>query len=75
MLKPSECRLGGTGHVGDWLQGGALRFEPGKPDGTPRKLLDVSRLNGLGWRPRIRLKDGIGSTYAWFKAHCSDVRC
>jgi GDP-L-fucose synthase len=54
---------------------GALEFDTGKPDGTPRKLLDVSRLNGLGWRPRIRLKDGIESTYAWFKAHCSDVRC
>ena len=39
-----------------------------KPDGTPRKLLDVSRLKGLGWRPRIGLREGLESTYAWFLA-------
>ena len=44
----------------------AIRFDPSKPDGTPRKLLDVSRLTGLGWRARIRLEDGIASTYAWY---------
>lgn len=49
---------------------GGLSFDPSKPDGTPRKLLDVSRLNGLGWRPRIPLKAGIESTYAWFKGAC-----
>jgi GDP-L-fucose synthase len=53
---------------------GTLKFDPAKPDGTPRKLLDVSRLNGLGWHPRVSLKEGIESTYAWFKAHCSDAR-
>ena len=37
-----------------------------KPDGTPRKLLDTSRLTGLGWRPSIALRDGIAETYAWF---------
>lgn len=53
---------------------GGLSFDPSKPDGTPRKLLDVSRLNGLGWRPRIPLKAGIESTYAWFKEHAAEAR-
>lgn len=46
--------------------GGELRFDASKPDGTPRKLLDTSRLSALGWRPRIRLEDGIRTTYEWF---------
>ena len=45
---------------------GALRFDPAYPDGTPRKLMDVSRLTALGWRPRIDLRDGLASTYAWY---------
>jgi GDP-L-fucose synthase len=53
---------------------GELAFDPTKPDGTPRKLLDVSRLHGLGWRPRIPLKDGIGATYTWFKEHAAEAR-
>ena len=53
---------------------GALTFDHSKPDGTPRKLLDVSRLQGLGWRPRISLRAGIESTYAWFKEHAADAR-
>ena len=43
-----------------------LVFDSSKPDGMPRKLLDVSRLHALGWRHRIALKDGIRSTYAWY---------
>jgi GDP-L-fucose synthase len=54
--------------------GGGLNFDPSKPDGTPRKLLDVSRMKGLGWRPRIPLKAGIESTYAWFKEHAAEAR-
>jgi GDP-L-fucose synthase len=53
---------------------GRLIFDPTKPDGTPRKLLDVSRLTGLGWQPRIPLRDGIGRTYAWFTEHFSEAR-
>ncbi|MGB6355398.1 MAG: GDP-L-fucose synthase [Steroidobacteraceae bacterium] len=53
---------------------GHLVFDSTKPDGTPRKLLDVGRLNGLGWQPRIALKDGIERTYAWFKEHSADAR-
>ena len=43
-----------------------LIFDDTKPDGAPRKLLDVSRLNALGWRHRIELQDGIAATYDWF---------
>jgi GDP-L-fucose synthase len=53
---------------------GSLTFDHSKPDGTPRKLLDASRLRSLGWRPRISLRAGIESTYAWFKEHAADAR-
>lgn len=53
---------------------GRLDFDSSKPDGTPRKLLDVSRLSGLGWRPRISLRAGIERTYAWFSQHLADAR-
>ncbi|RPI03017.1 MAG: GDP-L-fucose synthase [Zetaproteobacteria bacterium] len=43
-----------------------IRFDPSKPDGMPRKLLDVTRLHALGWKHTIALADGIRSTYAWF---------
>lgn len=43
---------------------GRATFDTTKPDGTPRKLLDISRMTALGWKPRIALRDGIGSTYA-----------
>ncbi len=46
-----------------------LHFDTSKPDGTPRKLLDVSRISDLGWRAEIPLRDGIESTYAWFLGH------
>ena len=45
---------------------GQLEFDPSKPDGTPRKLLDVNRISKLGWAPTIRLRDGIEATYRWF---------
>jgi GDP-L-fucose synthase len=47
---------------------GEIRTDPSKPDGTPRKLLDVSLLRGLGWKPRIALREGIASAYADFLA-------
>jgi GDP-L-fucose synthase len=53
---------------------GRLTFDTTKPDGTPRKLLDVARLSGLGWRPKIPLKSGIASTYAWFAEHFAEAR-
>ncbi|NNG11837.1 MAG: GDP-L-fucose synthase, partial [Halobacteria archaeon] len=41
-------------------------FDTSKPDGTPRKLVDVSRINALGWQAIIPLEEGIASTYRWF---------
>jgi GDP-L-fucose synthase len=48
---------------------GELAFDTSMPDGMPRKLLDVTRLHELGWRPRIELREGLASTYAWFREH------
>ena len=48
---------------------GELRFDASKPDGTPRKLLDVSRLAALGWRAQIPLEQGIASTYEWYRTN------
>ncbi|WP_449245249.1 GDP-L-fucose synthase family protein [Desulfobacca acetoxidans] len=45
---------------------GNIIFDPGYPDGTPRKLLDVSRLHQLGWKPRTPLREGLAMTYEWF---------
>lgn len=53
---------------------GDLTFDHTKPDGTPRKLLDVSRLFATGWRPRIALEEGLRSTYAWFVEHAAAAR-
>jgi GDP-L-fucose synthase len=53
---------------------GALKFDSTKPDGTPRKLLDTTRLTALGWRPGIRLKAGLASTYDWYRSHLQQIR-
>jgi GDP-L-fucose synthase len=53
---------------------GELVFDSTKPDGTPRKLLDTSRLTALGWAPRIRLHDGVAQTYLWFVEHLLQYR-
>ena len=53
---------------------GRIVLDASKPDGTPRKLLDVSRINALGWRARIGLEDGIRETYRWFLAHVDEAR-
>jgi GDP-L-fucose synthase len=53
---------------------GQLVFDTTKPDGTPRKLLDVGRLTALGWAPTIALREGIQSTYAWFVEHLGEAR-
>ncbi len=49
--------------------GGKLEFDTTKPDGTPRKLLDVSKINNLGWKSRTSLVDGIKISYDWFKSN------
>jgi len=53
---------------------GRLAFDTSKPDGTPRKLLDIGRLSALGWRPSITLEEGVRRTYEWFVSHHSEVR-
>jgi GDP-L-fucose synthase len=54
--------------------GGSVEFDRSKPDGTPRKLLDVSRLQALGWSAGISLSDGLKDAYAWFLDHQVDFR-
>ena len=50
-----------------------LVFDATKPDGTPRKLLDVSRLHALGWTHSTPLREGIEDTYAWYLEHETDM--
>jgi GDP-L-fucose synthase len=51
-----------------------ITWDTSKPDGPPRKLLDVSRLHGLGWRHKTSLGEGIESTYEWFLQHRAELR-
>ncbi|MBW1921010.1 MAG: GDP-L-fucose synthase [Deltaproteobacteria bacterium] len=51
---------------------GSIRYDPSKPDGTPRKLLDVSKLESLGWRSKTSLREGIEKTYEWYKRVTSE---
>ena len=53
---------------------GTLEFDPTKPDGTPRKLLDIQRIKSLGWSPRIPLRVGIADAYDWFIKNQSTAR-
>jgi GDP-L-fucose synthase len=53
---------------------GRLIFDPSQPDGTPRKLLDVSRLSHLGWQAQTSLESGLKETYAWFCRHLDQAR-
>ncbi|NEO29301.1 MAG: GDP-L-fucose synthase [Symploca sp. SIO3C6] len=53
---------------------GELKFDTSKPDGTPRKLLDTSKLNALGWQAETSLKEGIEITYKWFLDNYSSIR-
>ena len=52
---------------------GKIIYDPSKPDGTPRKLLDTARLTALGWQPSITLRDGIASTYAWYLENAATI--
>ncbi len=85
----TEVPIWGTGsphreflHVDDLAEmvrdivhpGATLSFDASKPDGTPKKLLDVSRLHALGWRHRMGLREGILSSYRWFLENHSHAR-
>jgi GDP-L-fucose synthase len=63
ILELAQIIKGIVGFKGD------INFDSSKPDGTPRKLLDTSKLEALGWTPTIQLKDGIARTYSWYKRH------
>jgi GDP-L-fucose synthase len=53
---------------------GTLEFDTSKPDGTPRKLLDISKIKALGWSPRIPLREGIADAYRWFRENRQEAR-
>lgn len=53
---------------------GTLEFDPTKPDGTPRKLLDIQKIKSLGWSPKIALREGIADAYDWFIENQSAAR-
>ncbi|KAA0219977.1 MAG: GDP-L-fucose synthase [Planctomycetota bacterium] len=53
---------------------GAIVTDPSKPDGTPRKLLDVSRLEAMGWKARIGLREGVAGAYAWYLENAATAR-
>ena len=53
---------------------GRLEFDPTMPDGTPRKLMDVSRIRALGWAPRRSLEEGVRGAYAWYLANAAEAR-
>jgi len=53
---------------------GALTFDPTKPDGTPRKLQDVSRMTALGWQAKVSLEEGVKRTYCWYLENQSKIR-
>lgn len=50
---------------------GELTFDTSKPDGTPRKLLDVSRINALGWKAETSLREGVSTVYGWYREHAA----
>ncbi|MCP1550564.1 GDP-L-fucose synthase [Methylorubrum zatmanii] len=52
---------------------GEIVRDPSKPDGTPRKLMSADKLRGLGWAPKVPLRDGVAATYAWFQEHVADA--
>ncbi len=64
----AETIAGVVGFAGETL------WDTSKPDGTPQKLLDVSKLTAAGWTARIGLEEGLRSTVDWYRAHVDDVR-
>lgn len=54
---------------------GEIAFDESKPDGTPRKVLDISRIKKMGWEPKISFEEGMGQTYEWYKEHVEVMTC
>lgn len=55
--------------VADVVGNRKIKWDTSKPNGTPRKVLNVNKLKSLGWNPTINLREGIKSTYEWYKEH------
>ena len=80
--RPRQCRDGSDVTIRELAEiiqrvvgfKGALRFDHSKPDGTPRKLLDVSKLTALGWTAKTPLEQGLAQTYRWFLEHEAEAR-
>jgi GDP-L-fucose synthase len=53
---------------------GTIAYDTSKPDGTPRKVLDTTKINNLGWRPKFGLTDGLATTYKWFLENVENIR-
>jgi GDP-L-fucose synthase len=68
ILELAAIVAGTVGYTGE------IATDPSKPDGTPRKVLDVSRINRLGWKAEIPLVDGIAGAYEWYRANASSRR-
>lgn len=71
-----DCTIGELAETMRQVVGfeGEIVFDTSKPDGTPRKLMDVSRLERLGWKASVSLQDGLGVTYQWFLEHAAELR-
>ena len=54
--------------------GGKIRWDASKPDGTPRKLLDVTKIRGMGWKPKVSMEEGIGLAYDWFLRNAPEAK-
>jgi GDP-L-fucose synthase len=54
--------------------GGKIRWDTSKPDGTPRKLLDVTKIRGMGWKPKVSMEEGIGLAYDWFLRNAPEAK-
>jgi GDP-L-fucose synthase len=52
---------------------GKIIFDTSKPDGSPRKLIDVSRLNRMGWSSSVELEDGLKNTYSWYEKNLANI--
>ena len=53
---------------------GEIVFDTGMPDGNPRKLIDSTKINKLGWKPKISLEEGLSLTYKWFNNNYDSIR-
>ena len=53
---------------------GGIRWDESKPDGTPRKLLDVTKIRAMGWKPKVTIEDGIAATYDWFLKNAPEAK-